>query len=202
MTRACDLLFAAVALLAAASATAANAVPADCAHVVSAYATEESAGVYTFDTTVASTETGEDKYADEWRVVTSEGNITILGLRELGHPHVDEQPFTRGLKGVAIPGNVASIVVEANDSVLGYCGDVVVLTRNADGTTWTSSPRTARTVPPATNSTKGSNSTTTGSNSTIIQPAEPDDSFARGGRDSLGAAVFAAMVIAAALNLC
>lgn len=201
MTRTSDLLLATIALLAANSATAANSVPADCAHVVSAVATEESAGVYTFDTTVASTETGEDKYADEWRVVTTEGNITILGLRELGHPHVDEQPFTRGLKGVAIPANVASVVVEANDSVLGYCGDVVVLTRNADGTTWTASPRTARTVPPATNSTKGSNSAT-GSNSTIIQPAESEDSFARGGRDTLGAAVFAATVIAAALNLC
>ena len=79
-------------------------------------------GPYTFAVTVSSPDTGWDKYSDEWRIESEAGDV--LGIRELAHPHVDEQPFTRSLNGVEIePGT--SVVVAARDSVEGYCGSTV-----------------------------------------------------------------------------
>ncbi len=82
-------------------------------------------GPYTFAVTVASPDTGWDKYADEWRIESETGEV--LGVRELTHPHVDEQPFTRSLGGMDIdPGT--SVVVAARDSVEGYCGERLTIT--------------------------------------------------------------------------
>ena len=82
-------------------------------------------GPYTFAVTVASPDTGWDKYADEWRIESEAGEV--LGVRELTHPHVDEQPFTRSLGGMDIdPGT--SVVVAARDSVEGYCGERLTIT--------------------------------------------------------------------------
>lgn len=79
---------------------------------------------YDISVTVESSDTGWDKYADEWQVRTPDGEV--LATRELAHPHVDEQPFTRSLSGVPIPGDVAEVVVAARDSVAGYCGTVLI----------------------------------------------------------------------------
>lgn len=82
-------------------------------------------GPYTFAVTVSSPDRGWDKYADEWRIVAEDGSI--VGVRELTHPHVDEQPFTRSLSGVSVtPGSVLD--VSARDSVEGYCGRGVSVT--------------------------------------------------------------------------
>ncbi len=82
-------------------------------------------GPFTFAVTVSSPDTGWDKYADEWRVESETGDV--LAVRELTHPHVDEQPFTRSLDGVEVePGS--SVVVAARDSVQGYCGETVTVT--------------------------------------------------------------------------
>lgn len=70
--------------------------------------TEDTTGVYTFGTLVASTETEWDKFTDKWRIVDME-ILEIRGRRVLGHPHVKEQPLTRS---IAIPTKVQSI----------YCG--------------------------------------------------------------------------------
>lgn len=77
---------------------------------------------FTFSATVASADTGWDKYADAWEVRAPDGDV--LGVRELLHPHVDEQPFTRSLAGVDIPGDVDRVTVAARDSVEGFCGEV------------------------------------------------------------------------------
>lgn len=101
-----------------------------CAHVVDGTATEQSPGVWLIAATVSSTETGWDKYADEWIVSTKNiGNdeMTVLGTRSLAHPHENEQPFTRSLSGVMIPEDVSTVVLSARDSVLGYCGDTYEL---------------------------------------------------------------------------
>lgn len=79
-------------------------------------------GTYTVSATVSSADTGEDKYADAWEVRSGDG--TVLGVRELLHPHVDEQPFTRSLNDVAIPDDVETVTLAARDSVEGFCGDV------------------------------------------------------------------------------
>ncbi len=91
-----------------------------CADVVAVEVTRSGQGLYMFDVTVSSPDTGWEKYADAWEIRDPEGNV--LEVRELAHPHVDEQPFTRSLSGVEIPPDVASVVVAARDSVEGFCG--------------------------------------------------------------------------------
>jgi hypothetical protein len=46
----------------------------------------------------------------------------VLGTRVLTHPHVDEQPFTRSLSGVAIPEGFTQVEIAARDLVEGFCG--------------------------------------------------------------------------------
>jgi hypothetical protein len=50
----------------------------------------------------------------------------VLGERVLLHPHVDEQPFTRSLSGVAIPSDVEQVTVRAHDNVDGWGPEVPV----------------------------------------------------------------------------
>jgi len=66
-------------------------------------------------------DTGWDHYADNWRVVDAEGHV--LGDRVLHHPHVDEQPFTRGLGGIVIPEGTERVFIEAHDTVHGWSPD-------------------------------------------------------------------------------
>jgi len=73
---------------------------------------------WSVDITLKHDDTGWDHYADNWRVVDNEGNI--VGDRVLYHPHVDEQPFTRGLNNVKIPESVTIVYVEAHDKVHGW----------------------------------------------------------------------------------
>jgi hypothetical protein len=96
---------------------------AGCADVVDVTAEAGTDGTWRFDVTVASADTGWDKYADAWEVRLPDG--TVAGTRELLHPHVDEQPFTRSLSGVAVPADVDRVVVAARDSVSGFCGETI-----------------------------------------------------------------------------
>ncbi|MEM7488943.1 MAG: hypothetical protein AAF390_07435 [Pseudomonadota bacterium] len=75
-----------------------------------------------FDVTVSHGDTGWDHYADGWEVLGPDG--ARLGYRELLHPHVEEQPFTRSLGGVQIPDGVDTVTVRAHDNVDGW-GDAV-----------------------------------------------------------------------------
>jgi hypothetical protein len=75
---------------------------------------------YRFNVTVRHADEGWGHYADRWEVLTLDG--TLLGTRTLYHPHVDEQPFTRELAGIAIPDNISVVVVRARDSVHGFSG--------------------------------------------------------------------------------
>ena len=87
------------------------------AQIVDARA-QKNGPTWTFSVTIAHGDTGWDHYADAWRVVTLEGEV--LGTRTLHHPHVEEQPFTRSLSGVAIPREVREVLIEARDSVHGW----------------------------------------------------------------------------------
>lgn len=73
---------------------------------------------WTVDVTLRHPDTGWDHYADGWRIETPEG--TILGTRELVHPHVNEQPFTRSLGGVAIPDNTNAVRIRARCLIDGW----------------------------------------------------------------------------------
>ncbi len=97
----------------------ANAVAGE-ADVLDVKTTKSAAGTYDFEVTVRHADTGWDHYADKWDVVAPDG--TVLGTRVLFHPHVDEQPFTRGLSGLRIPAGVDRVTVRAHDKVHGYAG--------------------------------------------------------------------------------
>ena len=73
----------------------------------------ERGGSYTFNVTIRHPDTGWEHYADGWRVLDMEGNE--LGMRVLYHPHVNEQPFTRSLSGVAIPEGTKQVQIQARD---------------------------------------------------------------------------------------
>ena len=99
--------------------TASPAAAESCADVIDVSIEAGSDG-FTVSATVASADTGWDKYADLWEVRAPDG--TVLGERVLAHPHETEQPFTRSVGGVAIPQEVTEVVVVARDSVVGFCG--------------------------------------------------------------------------------
>ncbi len=90
------------------------------ADVVAVRGAEQSPGVWRFDVTVRHDDAGWDHYADKWDILAPDG--TVLGTRVLLHPHDNEQPFTRSISGVEIPGDVARVTVRAHDTVHGYGG--------------------------------------------------------------------------------
>ncbi|HHJ34828.1 MAG TPA: hypothetical protein ENJ87_03590 [Gammaproteobacteria bacterium] len=73
---------------------------------------------WSVNVTLQHTDTGWDHYADNWRVVDEKGKV--LGDRVLHHPHVGEQPFTRGLSAVTIPADNHIVYIEAHDKVHGW----------------------------------------------------------------------------------
>lgn len=75
-------------------------------------------GGWRFDVTVSHYDEGWAHYADGWEVIGPDG--TRLGFRELLHPHVAEQPFTRSLPGVRVPEGLTEVQVRAHDSVHGW----------------------------------------------------------------------------------
>ena len=77
-------------------------------------------GVYDFDVTVRSNDTGWNHYADAFEVLGPDGKV--LGQRILFHPHETEQPFTRDLYGVRIPAGVEVVTVRARHKPRGYDG--------------------------------------------------------------------------------
>lgn len=70
------------------------------------------------DVTLLHPDTGWDHYADGWQVTAPDG--TPLGTRELLHPHVHEQPFTRSLSRVSIPVTLEYVLIRARCSTDGW----------------------------------------------------------------------------------
>ena len=71
-------------------------------------------GRYRVEATVRHGDTGWDHYANRWDVLAPDG--TLLGSRELLHPHENEQPFTRSLT-LEIPPGIERVTLRAFDSV-------------------------------------------------------------------------------------
>jgi len=95
------------------------------ADVVDVTAKCRSNSVCDFSVTVRHADEGWDHYADRWEVLTLDGDV--LGVRELLHPHEDEQPFTRSLSNVEIPEGVSEVTVRARDSVHQYGGKEITV---------------------------------------------------------------------------
>ncbi|WP_347310869.1 hypothetical protein [Defluviimonas sp. SAOS-178_SWC] len=85
--------------------------------VVSAEARPGASG-WTFAVTLRHPDTGWDHYASGWEVLAPDG--TRLGYRELTHPHVDEQPFTRSLSGVNIPAGIDYVLIRPRCTLDGW----------------------------------------------------------------------------------
>ena len=85
--------------------------------IVDVRAAPSSAG-WRFDVTLRHDDEGWGHYADGWEVRGPDG--AVLGHRVLAHPHVNEQPFTRSLSGVAIQDGTAEVTIHAHDKVHGW----------------------------------------------------------------------------------
>ncbi|WP_078059279.1 hypothetical protein [Tropicimonas marinistellae] len=96
-----------------------GAAHADPAVIEAADARSDGQG-WTIAVTLSHGDTGWDDYADGWRILAPDGSV--LATRVLAHPHVNEQPFTRSLGGVVIPGELNEIVIEASTSTGGWDG--------------------------------------------------------------------------------
>jgi len=90
--------------------------------LVSEVQAEKANGYWSFSVTIKHADTGWDHYADAWRVVDKDGNE--LGLRNLAHPHVNEQPFTRSLSGVQIPDGMTEVGIQAHDTLTGWSDQI------------------------------------------------------------------------------
>ncbi len=88
-------------------------------------AVERQGGSYRFDVTVAHADEGWQHYADGWNIVAPDGQI--IATRVLYHPHVNEQPFTRSLSGVAIDSRIETVTIRAHDLVHGYSGKEIIV---------------------------------------------------------------------------
>ncbi len=110
--------------IAAALALAGAAAAADPAEIVAAEARAGASG-WTVSVTLRHGDTGWDDYADGWRILDGDGRV--IATRELLHPHVQEQPFTRSLRVEALPDG--PLFVESSTNVTGWSGDRAPLRR-------------------------------------------------------------------------
>lgn len=102
------------------TALAAGPARAGEADVVGVTVAETGTRIYRFDVAVRHEDSGWEHYADLWEVLDPDGRV--LATRKLLHPHENEQPFTRSLRGVPIPSDIARVTVRAHDNVHGYGG--------------------------------------------------------------------------------
>jgi hypothetical protein len=80
---------------------------------------------YTFNVTLLHADSGWDHYANKWEIQREDGSI--IAVRKLLHPHVNEQPFTRSLSRVKIPADVKVVTICAHDLVHKYGGKTITV---------------------------------------------------------------------------
>lgn len=97
----------------------------DYAQVKHVKAIQSGDGSWCFHVKVHHHDQGWEHYADGWQVTDLKGNE--LGTRVLGHPHDNEQPFTRNLCKVSIAENISKVVVRAKCNKHGFGGKPVVI---------------------------------------------------------------------------
>ncbi len=81
---------------------------------------------FDFDATISSPYDTPQRYADAFRVMSTEG--IQFGERHLFHDHANQQPFTRDLYGVAIPAGIKTVIIQARDKQYGYGGKTLQVT--------------------------------------------------------------------------
>lgn len=101
-------------------APAAFAAAAGEADVVAVEVRPDGRGLWRLDVSVRHDDTGWEHFANRWDVLAPDRSI--LTSRFLMHPHETEQPFTRGVSGVAIPAGIDRVTVRAHCKVHEYGG--------------------------------------------------------------------------------
>ncbi|HBQ35460.1 MAG TPA: hypothetical protein DD729_01240 [Rhodobacteraceae bacterium] len=86
--------------------------------VIKSVTAQKSGSNWSFSVSLKHPDTGWDHYADGWEVLDADGKR--LGYRQLMHPHVNEQPFTRSLSGVSIPPDTDKVFIRAHCLVDGW----------------------------------------------------------------------------------
>lgn len=123
MKTVCVLALFTSSLLAAATDTETPFTSLDFAQVSNVRATQSQDGSWCFDTQVRHNDQGWQHYADAWQIADLKGNV--LAIRELAHPHDNEQPFTRSLCNIKLPKALMKVVVSAKCNVHGVGGQSV-----------------------------------------------------------------------------
>ena len=95
------------------------------AQVTYVVATQNSSGSWCFNTSVQHNDQGWEHYANGWQVIDFEGNQ--LGYRSLGHPHDNEQPFTRSQCDIKIPIETSKVIVRAKCNNHGFGGKPIMV---------------------------------------------------------------------------
>lgn len=98
------------------------------AQVTHVIATQQDNSSWCFDTSVRHNDQGWKHYANAWSIVDSQG--IQLGYRRLGHPHDNEQPFTRSQCNIKIPSNISKVIVKAKCNNHGYGGKAILIDLN------------------------------------------------------------------------
>ena len=105
------------------------------ADVTAVFAREESDGTWTFHVTVEHNDRDWSDFADGWDVVLPDGTAVrpdpfYAYTKQIRHPHVDEQPFTRTQRNIEIPTDVNTVRVRAHDKLGGFGGQEVEVDLN------------------------------------------------------------------------
>ncbi|RZQ51587.1 hypothetical protein C1E23_18700 [Pseudoalteromonas phenolica] len=98
------------------------------AQVTHVVATQQSDSSWCFSTSVRHNDQGWKHYANAWSIEDLQGNQ--LGYRRLGHPHDNEQPFTRNQCNISIPPNISKVIVQAKCNNHGYGGKAILIDLN------------------------------------------------------------------------
>lgn len=97
----------------------------DFAQVTGVIATQNTDGSWCFATSIRHNDQGWDHYADKWEVLDLDSNQ--LGDRVLGHPHDNEQPFTRSQCNINIPSEMSKVIVRAKCNKHGFGGKTFIV---------------------------------------------------------------------------
>tara|TARA_R110002072_G_scaffold99701_2_gene219297 strand:+ start:953 stop:1345 length:393 start_codon:yes stop_codon:yes gene_type:complete len=95
------------------------------AQVTGVLATQKADGSWCFGTSVRHNDQGWQHYADDWQVLDPDGNQ--IAFRLLGHPHDNEQPFTRSKCNISVPSELSKVIVRAKCNKHGYGGKPFVV---------------------------------------------------------------------------
>ncbi len=85
----------------------------------------QTGGLWNFNVTITHQDAGWGHFADAWRILDMSGKQ--LAIRELIHPHVDEQPLTRSLSGIELPDGTTQVGIQVRDTLLGWAPDITIV---------------------------------------------------------------------------